>query len=792
MLEKKMKFNVIFCSLLTAFAAFAGDSSALPKAGNEQHMTPPPTDESGGSAKAQFLYGVFCKEKLKDDQEAYKYLELAAKKNHRGAWLYLGNCYMNRKDEHHSYLKWAKLCFMAAEKIEKSAIVEFYIGLTEGLSGNLPEFKKWMKIAADNGHEDAVKILKDKSVHNEINAIKIQRERELVQNALKHSINSHFEKLREFTGKSGTEFIDNLRGNAGVSPISKMIRLAIPENIFLPGWTYDPVETEKFIAEHLMADRHGDLRWITDKFIEQPIGDNLLYPNPTIRRINSEHESRIRKFLDKSAYRLCSKEETARLIEPLKDADMPENYYDDDLVWDLGKGLYFRIHVASDGRWQLRDYEFFLMKDGKVALREVFPTPPGVEDAAIIAGIVQGDLNCLSNLAVKYADGEMDHVFRRDDEAEEILKLLFDNSHFIGTYNLAVFYQSRNKNAEAKKYFELAEKFAGSSVISYSVNPPEIFDRDGNLLVKNRLYRTSKKDKIRIHVNGGRFAASLIGHIQEYEWKFGRDAAWGFAGIEEIITRKNINHPVYLTIDSSLQKQLEKLIADIDSQSTPRYAYGVIVNSKGELVAAAQNIVFDLEKRDFANPDQWNFNFMPSGYLFPVPDQWMKLLGSSSTADPLSKEKLQLHRKQNVFAAEAQGVVLGLNRMNGVRDPKRVSGQTATMLNYVCAYIGTVEKKAIPKLSVYTDAVNTPTKFQDGVSWVSFYRPPDGIVVNAIGVIKTADPNNNLYICVRAVYEERNFAKPLSKEATRVAAANADKAEKIIKEFTVTAEKTKK
>jgi hypothetical protein len=56
-------------------------------------------------------------------------------------------------------------------------------------------------------------------------------------------------------------------------------------------------------------------------------------------------------------------------------------------------------------------------------------------------------------------------------------------------------------------------------------------------------------------------------------------------------------------------------------------------------------------------------------------------------------------------------------------------------------------------------------------------------------VIKTADPDVKLYVCLRSVYEERNFKKPLNADAVRSAAARGDKAEKIIKGFPFTSGK---
>ena len=255
----------------------------------------------------------------------------------------------------------------------------------------------------------------------------------------------------------------------------------------------------------------------------------------------------------------------------------------------------------------------------------------------------------------------MDQVCRRDDEAEEILTILADKDHLIGTYNLGVFYQNRNDEANARKYFEKAEKLAGKSVISYSVHLPEIFDRNGELLVKNSFYR-KRHNPGRVYTRGGKFAASLIGHVSTWEYNFngpqpaGREIFSERDGVEYMIIKKNICHPVYLTIDATLQSRLEKLITDIDAKSTPMYAYGVIVSSKGELIAAAQNIVFDLEKRDFRNIDEWNFNFMPSGYVFPV-------------ADPTHGGRV--YHEQRVFRAVAVGQL-----HSGCVDEKASGGRT--------------------------------------------------------------------------------------------------------------------
>lgn len=780
-----MKFNAVLSVLLLAGSVCANDLAGEKRFVQPKAMTAPPAEESAKYADAQFKYGVYCKEKLNDDKNAYLYLELAAKQKHRGAWLYLGKCYFNRKDEHPSYLLWSKLCYLAAERLSPDAETEFNIGLLEGLTGNLEEYKKWMKLAADKGFSKAAETLANKETEAAIIAVRNRRKPQKNSDALKQAIDSHNEKVRQITGTTAQEVFDQLSGRTAVSKSSNMIKLPHPKGIVLPNWNYNSQATEDFIAENLMADRDGDMRWMCDEFKTQPVWENLLYPNPTIRTINATYEEELTKSLDKSGFKRCSKEDTKRMIKPFMDPEAPKDFYDDDIVWELGNHLYFRLHTDTSGRWMMRYYQFFIYKDGKTIGVETFPNPPDVADAALIMGIIQNNADCWNNMAVKYVDGEMDNVFRRDDEAEEILKELVKRRHAVGTYNLAVFYQNRSKAEEAKKYFALAEEFAGSSVIDPQAQLPEIFDRNGELLVKNRLARSSQ-DGFRLYPRGGRFAAALLGDIAPFNKMTRTYSEGGFSGIEEIIFRKNITHPIYLTLDSVLQGKLETLIFDIAEISDPKYVYGIIVNSKGELLAAAQSPFFDLVKRDREklNPSAINsWVFMPAGYVFPVADQWMKLLDSASDAPPAAKEKLKLHIKQGVFTGEAQGVVLGINRMKGVSDPGKVSGQMATLMNYLYAYIGAAEKKAIPLPVVYTDKINAPVKSSGNVEWISFYRPSDGIVVNALGVIKTDDHNEKLYICIRAVHAERDFAAPPSAEVKKTAAAKADKAEKIIRNF---------
>lgn len=452
------------CLLFAGMAAAdnkapAGNSKTSEKAAV---IAPSAEDVSGKFAKEQFQYGIYCMDKLKDVEQGFKYIELAAKQNYREAWLYLSRYYFSRKNENREYLRWAKLCLLAAERIEADPEQEISIAMIEGFYGNWQEFCKWMKMAADKGHKNAAKYLNSKELKAEIEDIrkKIEAEKKAPLNALGKSINAHIDKLGKTFGNDVSEMFNTLQGKTYMSGRSNMLRLPQPEGIKLKNWTYNAQATEKIIADKLIVDRLGDTCWIYEEFYKQPIHENLAYPNPTVRAINATYEDELMKFLKNAPYRVCKKDEIKKLIKPFMAEHVSKDYYDEDQVWDLGDNLYFRIHTASDGAWKLRDYQFFLVKDGKSVNVVTFPNPPDAADADMVAGLVIGNADCINNLAVKYANGEMDQIFSSEEEAETILHELVKLRHAAGTFNLGIYYMSRNKKAEAEKYFKLAKKFS--------------------------------------------------------------------------------------------------------------------------------------------------------------------------------------------------------------------------------------------------------------------------------------------------------------------------------------------
>lgn len=453
MFRKKSRFKSLMQLLLAAAAVCTAELQGGPA------MTPPPAKESPELAGAQYRYGVYCKEKLKDDAKAYRYLELAAKQNFRPAWLFLADCYLARVGEHPSYLTWAKLCLQAAEKLKADPETEFRIAMAEAGAGNFKGFEHWMKLAAGKGNKKAAQLLADPKVRAGIEKINSKKSQKKSPPALKRSIDSHLAVTRKLLGTTGPEVLDKLAGRPEISKTAKMLTLPLPEGSALPGWKYDPDAVEAMIDKKLMADRESGMRWITEEFLAQPIWENLLYPNPTIRAINAAYEDELYKSLSASSFRRCSAAETKKLIKPFMDPAAPKTLYDDDMVWELSKGIYFRIHLDSSGRWMMRYYSFFIIRDGKSIEVETFSAPPGAADTALAAGLIKGDPDCWNNLAVKYAEGEMDFVFRHDEKVEAILRKLVSIHHTVGTWNLGVFYLNQGKKEEAKKYFLLAAKY---------------------------------------------------------------------------------------------------------------------------------------------------------------------------------------------------------------------------------------------------------------------------------------------------------------------------------------------
>ena len=748
-------------------------------------------DDNGkvtGYAPAQLLLGLFFSQ-IEHFDKAYIYLEKAAEQNEVEAWRKLGRLYLYGRGLDKSNYLWSKLCFLAAVKLQADAQTECDLAYACLINEDYEEALHWYRKAAENGHSIAKNLMEDKDFVRDIQ-INILKKKSQTSSAPEKStfstaVSGYFTVSRKVFGTSAKDVLAELAGNSVVDEKKPMIKIPVSPEFYIKGWNFSRRELEIQIASKMMTDRDGGQRLMYDEFKDQPLMKNLAYPNPTIRWINAAYEDAIIGALKKMPFRACSKEENKKLAAIVDPEDLSKEV--EHSFWQIKDDLYFHLSSDGRGRWMVRTYAFVTIKGNKSTRFLTLNTPPDADEAAMAVGIMHHDPVSLNNYAVMSENGDIGLFGGDDMEVEAIFTRLSEEGHVFGAYNLGIFYQNRKQDDKAKKCFALAERLAGSTMISYQLHRPEIFDRNGALLVKNDLFFRRFKNT-RIPVNGGSFAASIIGHTSQYRSEKEKlPIEMGLAGIEWLIEKNKIFHPVYLTIDTALQRRLDALMLDIGKKCNVLYAYGAVVNSKGELIAASQVPYFDLQKRNiFMSPGvktKWRFGFFPGEYLLPVPDQWMKLLGSASTDDPENKVKFAFHKKIGLFPAEGQGIILGINRMGGVRDPKKVSGQSATMLRYLLAYIAHAEKKALPELAIYTDAVNTPVKITGPVKWINFYRPADGIVVNALGKIPTAVPGENLYICVRSVGMERAYGFKVAPELIRKAAESSDAAEKIIRNF---------
>ncbi len=290
---------------------------------------------------------------------------------------------------------------------------------------------------------------------------------------------------------------------------------------------------------------------------------------------------------------------------------------------------------------------------------------------------------------------------------------------------------------------------AGKTVVlKYRNRPPSrptICDRTGKVLLRD-LRSSLFSMPVRHAECGGRFASSLLGHTV-----FRDGARKGALGVERMIDRDGLTRPeLFLTMDAGVQEKCESLLDGIVSVRAPSFTYITVLDSDGGLIAAAQRPSMDLNDR--SRIEALDLVFMAPSYVFPVSDAWMRLLGSSSYAKPTEKLKFRFNRKTGVFPAEARGVILGL-KYPELKSPR--DAQSATVINYLLAYIGVTEGKEIPELKVFLpDAVPGPARTVAGEPhWVSLLWSQDRSTLSALGTIPS-DSGTTLYALLRVVYSK--------------------------------------
>jgi hypothetical protein len=254
--------------------------------------------------------------------------------------------------------------------------------------------------------------------------------------------------------------------SSGDAKDMRMVRF--PARYQLEGWTYDERKVLQELDKELFADRNGCGLFITDEFLENPIEANLAALNPTIRAINNRFETAVCKTLENSAFRKLSSKELLPILESMnkqKVNNLPGIYKSTYILdcediqytaWQIRENLYFVICADFSGRWQMRYYSFISCKNGVYTSLVESGSPIDINTAATIAGILQGDLDSLNNLAVELEEGDIDTLEKPDEEVEKILQTLADTGHWGGTYNLGVFYLKQGKTDQGRKYLKEA------------------------------------------------------------------------------------------------------------------------------------------------------------------------------------------------------------------------------------------------------------------------------------------------------------------------------------------------
>ena len=389
-----------------------------------------------GHPKAQLLLGCILQE-LNYLSDSSKFLELAALQGEPDGWLKLGvnlSQIENQRDA-----KRAILCFRTSYKLRPHSDAAFNIGLLEATAGNYEEGLKWMKIAADMGNDSAKQFLKDKVALKQFKEIKKKFSSNFAHLALKSDKNRGKKYVPENTTKQ-----------------QDMISEKPARQYKINGWNYDYKTTNERIDENLFFKLDHVLGWAENEFTSIPGDTYLRSTQDTLKEINAHYRIALVNSFKKAGYQKLSEKEQTEFLKKNFNKLLASHCTNE--MWKINDNLYLNINTATAKYMEVVHYQFFVKMKNEKFFSADLTEPPGEEDAAMIAGIVQNDPACFNDLALKYERGEMDMHVRADFKAEAIFKQLIEANYAPAAYNLAVYYKKRGKAADAAKYFKLAEE----------------------------------------------------------------------------------------------------------------------------------------------------------------------------------------------------------------------------------------------------------------------------------------------------------------------------------------------
>ena len=303
-------------------------------------------------------------------------------------------------------------------------------------------------------------------------------------------------------------------------------------------------------------------------------------------------------------------------------------------------------------------------------------------------------------------------------------------------------------------------------------NPrPEIYDRSGVLLIGNRKDCTPS-GRWRYAAVDGKFAAGLLGFTQVTP--IGREI--GKSGIERMIDRKKVpGSPVFLALDSNIQKNVEAWLDTLCKAGKFNHIYITCLNSRGELVGAGQRPVLDINNRQTVSG---GMSFFQAVMVFPVPRTYCTMLTGKNHIHPEDLEKFDLIQKTGLFPVEARGHI-----MSGCTTPADASPVLATAFRFLTAYIGAAEKKPSPQLQLFSEGKQPLIRLNGKVEWLSVLSS-GGKTIAALGKITAAD-NNNVYILINIECDKKTELAEMTQVVNLIKTLQFDTRKTAVKNYPV-------